>query len=43
MPIRARISDFEGVVQDFEAKAKLSVLSSCTGLQERTQELEKAF
>lgn len=37
-----RISESEGVVQDLEAKEKLSVLSSCTGLQEETQELEKA-
>lgn len=41
IPIQMRISEFEGVVQDLEAKAKLTVLSSCTGLQEGTQELEK--
>lgn len=32
-----RISNYEGVIQDLQAKAKLS----CTGLQEGAQELEK--
>lgn len=36
------VSDFEGFVQDLAAKARLVVLGSYVGLQERTQEQEKA-
>lgn len=36
------VSDFEGFVQDVEAKARLIVLGSHTGLQEWTKKQEKA-